>query len=196
MIFRNLPKKTLAYKEYVSVVEDLFEQGKSTGLQQTDAYLEYTKINIQRMKRIEKSVQLLEETKTAMSQITKPLTWLVLTEGWCGDAAQNLPAIYLMSLVSEKVNLQLILRDEHPEIMDHYLTNGSRSIPKLICFETQSLEERFTWGPRPSVLQAIIVGMKSNNASKEERGLAAQNWYNKDKTLSLQTEISNLVRNL
>ncbi|MBL7933970.1 MAG: thioredoxin family protein [Bacteroidia bacterium] len=192
----NLPKETLTYKDYVTLVEKLFEQGKSTGSLQSEAYFEYTKINLQRMKRIEKSTTLLEETKKIISEISTPLTWLVLTEGWCGDAAQNLPAIYLMSLESKNINFRLVLRDEHLEIMDKYLTNGSRSIPKLICFETESLRERFTWGPRPSELQEIIMRLKHENASKEERGLAAQNWYNKDKTLSLQKEISNLVRNL
>lgn len=192
----NLPKETLNYKDYISIVEDLFNQGKSTGTQQTEAYLEYTKINIQRMKRIEKSTQLLEDTKKIVAGVSTPLTWLVLTEGWCGDAAQNLPVIYLMSLETKNINLRLIFRDEHPEIMDRYLTQGSKSIPKLICFETESLKERFTWGPRPSELQEIILHMKHENATKEERGLAAQNWYNKDKTVSLQNELTNLVRNL
>lgn len=196
MSITSIPPGAMSYKEYVALVEKLLKDNLSTGHVQSEAYLEYSKLNVQRMNRIEKTTVLTESTKAALKTIREPLTWLVLTEGWCGDAAQNLPVLYLMSLENKAINLQIILRDDHAEIMDQYLTQGARAIPKLIALDSQSLRERFVWGPRPAELQTTILQLKDQGVAKEERSLAAQNWYNKNKTLSLQQEITSLVHNL
>ncbi len=196
MNLKSIPHDAMSYQAYVALVEKLLQQNLSTGHVQSEAYLEYSKLNLQRMRRIEKTVHLTEETKAALHLIQKPVTWLVLTEGWCGDAAQNLPVIELMTRENKNIRLEIILRDDHGDIMDNYLTAGARSIPKLICLDNDALQERFNWGPRPAELQDLILKLKDDGVAKEERSLAAQNWYNKDKGQSLQNEFINLVRNL
>jgi hypothetical protein len=154
----------------------------------------YTQLNQQRMHRIDKSIVLLPEAATLIRSITLPQTWLVLTEAWCGDAAQSLPVMHALAALNPLITLRLLMRDENPLLMDRYLTNGvSRSIPKLIALDDITLEELFTWGPRPAVLQKEFMQMKAAgmeyHAIKEE----LQRWYNKDKTVSIQQELASLA---
>jgi hypothetical protein len=201
MITEQTLKAAMSYLQYKTLLEDLLRQGKTTGPNQSHEYLDYAKINLQRMNRLEKTVVLIDDLKFVLSKIKTPYTWLVLTEGWCGDAAQSLPILYHIEKECSFIHLKLILRDEHPGIMDLYLTNGSKSIPKLICLsgdlsEKSAYKEHFSWGPRPAGLQEIVVKLKKENAPKEKKGLLTQTWYNADKTLSAQKELLNLVRKL
>ena len=196
MITQALLNTAMNYQQYKSLLEELLAQGKTTGTDQSQDYLNYAKINLQRMNRVEKTTELNEPIKLALSKISKKYTFLILTEGWCGDAAQNLPVFNLIEKNCNNIELKLILRDENLTVMDLYLTNGARAIPKVICVENNTLKEVFVWGPRPEALQEIVLQMKKDNKSLEEKGLITQNWYNADRTQSLQSEILSLVQNL
>jgi hypothetical protein len=77
-------------------------------------------------------------------------TWLVITEGWCGDAAFNVPLFHVLEkLAPEKVKLRLVLRDSNPALIDAHLTDGGRSVPKLIVL-SEALKPLGFWGPRPA----------------------------------------------
>jgi hypothetical protein len=187
-------EKALSYEAFKKLVEDLLAQGLATGPHQSEAYTHYSQLNMQRMHRLEKTFQILPEIKELMGRIYKPQTWLVLTEGWCGDAAQSIPVMHGLALENSLISLRFQLRDENLELMDQYLTNGvSRSIPKLIALDTFSGEELFNWGPRPAPLQQLFYRMKAEgmafDAAKEE----LQRWYNKDKTITIQQEIAVLA---
>lgn len=196
MITKELLDKAMNYGQYRSLLEDLLAHGKTTGPNQSEEYLSYAKINLQRMQRLDKTVVLEDDLKKALSNLSSAYTLLVLTEGWCGDAAQNLPVFQLLEKENANIQMKLILRDEHLEIMEDYLTNGARSIPKVICLDKISLEQKFVWGPRPAALQEIVMQLKKESKSHTEKGLITQNWYNADKTKSLQAEILSLVQNL
>ena len=187
-------EKALSYEAYKKLIEDLLAQGLATGPHQSEAFTHYSQLNVQRMHRLEKTFQILPEAKELMARIGKPQTWLVLTEGWCGDAAQSIPVMQGLSQGNPFITLLFLLRDENLELMDQYLTNGvSRSIPKLIALDTASREELFNWGPRPTPLQELFYKMKTEgmafDAAKEE----LQRWYNKDKTVTIQQEIPALA---
>ncbi len=79
---------------------------------------------------------------------------LVVTEPWCGDSLAILPAIAKLC-EHAGIPLRVVLRDEHPELIDRYLTNGGRSIPIAIALDGEGLEI-FHWGPRPAPAQAIF----------------------------------------
>lgn len=201
MITQELIDGAMNYEQYKKLLEGLLQQGKTTGPNQSDEYLNYAKINLQRMHRLEKTVNLGAELSDALRDIKVPYTWLVITEGWCGDASQNLPVLNLIDQGCSNIDLRLLLRDEHPQLIDQYLTNGARAIPKLICLKKDSTTDNtyaevFVWGPRPAVLQEIVMKLKKENASVAEKGLITQNWYNADKTQSLQEELLKLVRHL
>lgn len=181
----------MSYDEYRQKIADLHSDNKTTGINQSDVLLEYSKLNEHRMKRIEKTIKLLPEAKSFLSDLEEKVTWLVITEAWCGDAAQSVPVLHALAEQSEKVELKIILRDEHQEIMELFLTNGSKSIPKLVCLD-KSGKELFTWGPRPAELQKMVVEYKQRPEPKEpyeEFVIKLQKWYARDKTESVQKEI-------
>lgn len=198
-IDRAVLDTAMTYAQYRFVTDHLLAQNKTTGQNHSEAMLHYTRMNVTRMARLDKTTELTVEASEKLAQIQQPLTWLVLTEAWCGDAAQIVPVLNKLAEFNENINLRFILRDEHPGIMDAFLTNGSRSIPKVIILDTNTHEVLGSWGPRPSALQAILLpriedmkateDREARKAKYEEYKIEAQRWYNQDKTRSIQLEI-------
>jgi len=108
----------------------------------------YLKYNWERQARVHDSYSPSEALRSAAEAIQDAQLWMVLTEPWCGDSAFVLPVIAEAASLSDQVALRILPRDDNLDIMDQYLTDGSRSIPKLVAF-TKDGEELFTWGPRP-----------------------------------------------
>lgn len=192
----NYISKSITYNDYCSLLETLMKEGKTTGTNQSEDYLNYAKLNLARMNRLNKTIELTEELKRALKKITKKYIWLVITEGWCGDAAQNIPVFHFIEQENPNIELRLILRDENLELMDKYLTNGGRSIPKLICLDKESLKEIFVWGPRPQETQKVMLDLLARKVTLEDKSLIIQKWYNNDKTLTLQNEFIELLKKL
>ena len=187
-------QKSITYESYKRLIEDLLAEGKATGPEQSEALTRYTQLNVQRMHRLEKTIQLLPEVSEQMTGVSRPQTWLVLTEGWCGDAAQSLPVIKALADLNPNIQLRILLRDENPELMDRYLTNGvSRSIPKLIAVDRATGAQLFTWGPRPAALQESFYGMRSEGLPHDVIKEELQRWYNTDKTVTIQRELAALA---
>ncbi|MGG6230088.1 thioredoxin family protein [Tenacibaculum sp. SDUM215027] len=192
-IIQNSLQKALSYNEYRGLVSDLLSQGKSTGPNQSDDLLNYSKLNDKRMKRLDKTVKLTEETLAKIKDIKEPQTWLVLTEGWCGDAAQNLPVINKIAEENPNINLKLVLRDENLELMDEFLTNGGRSIPKLIALNDEN-EVINTWGPRPTIATKMVIDYKDKYGSLDaDFKTDLQVWYNKNKGENTQEDIVSIL---
>ena len=189
---QSLIDKAFTYQQYRRQIDEQLAKADTTDPKE-EAYLQYTKLNVQRMKRLDKTVKLSDELQQAITT-TKSCTWLVLTEGWCGDAAQANPIFNLIAAASAgKIQLRFLLRDANPELMDQHLTNGSRSIPKLIVLN-DNFEELASWGPRPATLQNLITEWKSNpNLNKTEWIEKAQAWYIADATKSTQKELAQLI---
>lgn len=196
----NLEKRHLEnamdYITYRKLVDTLLLEGKTTGPNQSASLTEYTKLNVVRMKRVDKTIEILTDLQKNMESIEYEQTWVVITEGWCGDAAQTVPVFYALSKLTDKINLQLVLRDENPELMNKYLTKGSRSIPKLIVTRTENLEELFNWGPRPQPLQKIFYELRTNNLPYMEIAEKLHTWYAADKTKTTQQELLALFKNI
>lgn len=185
--------RCMSYGAYKELLERLLREGKTTGHEQGEEKIANAKVNYQRMLRVERDVKLTDEMTAALKAVKGKYHWVVITEGWCADTAQQMPVFAEVSKRFPSVSLCLLLRDENPQVMEQYLTNGTRSIPKLICVEQETLREVFVWGPRPAELQGMVLKLKEENASKEQKGLMLQKWYNADKTKSLQGEIGALV---
>lgn len=186
---------SMGYEEYREKNRALHEEGKTTGHTQTEQYLHYSVLNEQRMRRLDKTVKLNEEIIHVVEQL-ETQTWLVLTEAWCGDAAQNIPVLKKMADLNPKIELKLILRDVNDPIMQEHLTNGGKSIPKLIAFNAQN-EVLFSWGPRPAPVQKMMIDYKNQPEPKapySELSLEVQRWYNKDKTVTFQQEMLDLLQ--
>ncbi|HLR24873.1 MAG TPA: thioredoxin family protein [Fodinibius sp.] len=194
LISPDIIENAMGYEAYREMIDDLLAEGKTTGDNHADEMIGYSRMNVQRMKRLDKQVELTDELTNALQENDRELIWLGLTEAWCGDAAQNIPVIAKMARESDRLTLRLILRDEHIDIMDQYLTNGGRSIPKLVCLDAETLDELGSWGPRPgNFQQQVIAWMDDPDLSQEEWGQRLHKWYAKDKTQTLQSDFVKLI---
>jgi hypothetical protein len=190
---KNHIEKSMTYAEYIKLIDDLLLDGKTTGPNQSEAMFNYGKLNRQRMHRLEKTVLLSESLKKAAARVERKMIWLIVTEGWCGDAAQNIPTIEKIAAESPNIETRYVLRDENPELMDKYLTNNARSIPKLIALDAATLEELGTWGPRPQAAMDYFIEMRESGLEKPQMMENLQRWYLKDKERSLQIEFEALL---
>ncbi len=182
------------YAEYKELINELLADEKTTGEDQSEELLEMTRLNIARMTRIDKTINMQPASKEAAAAIKKPQVWLILTEAWCGDAAQTIGVMRAFAKQNSLIEMRFLLRDEHPELMDQYLTDGkNRSIPKLIAVDKASGEELFNWGPRPASLQKQFKDMQSSGVDAEDSEETIHQWYTKDKTLSTQDELAELI---
>lgn len=183
----------VGYPEYRNLINDLLADGKTTGPDSSEAMLHYTKMNVQRMNRVDKTARLTNEILEALQMLNGTYRFLVISEGWCGDAAQIVPVINKIAEGSNgKIELKLVLRDQHLELMDAHLTNGGRAIPiVLVLNEEGSLIHQ--WGPRPAVLQALLKDWKKETTDMVILAERLHGWYAKDKTLSTQAELLHLL---
>jgi len=145
------------------------------------------------MKRLEKTVQLHNSLKLKAQNISRKMIWLIITEGWCGDAAQNIPAIEKIAAESPNIETRYILRDANLDLMDKYLSYNARSIPKLIALDAGTLQELGTWGPRPQAAMDYFFEMKHQGFEKPQMMENMQRWYNQDKEELLQAEFETLL---
>jgi hypothetical protein len=191
-IIENSLKTAISYSDYRSLVSNLLIKGKSTGPEQSDDLTNYSKLNDRRMKRLDKTIKISEETIQEFQKVKQPQTWLVLTEGWCGDAAQNLPILNKIASDTANIDLKIVLRDENLDLMDLFLTNGGRSIPKLIVLDKDNNVLDF-WGPRPTIATKMVADYKEKNGTLDPQFKQdLQVWYNKDKGKSVQNDFVNL----
>jgi hypothetical protein len=191
-------ESALPYSAYRKLIDDLLAEGKTTGNAQSDSAVAITKLNVQRMRRLDKTVKLQPALLAELKQLDQPWVWLVLTEGWCGDSAQTIPVFAKIAEANAKINLRMILRSDYPEVMDAYLTDGSRSIPKLICL-TPELEELGTWGSRPQPGKEILQKYKKQYGDQfrdhyDEFTEELHLWYGRDRTQTLQAELTESIR--
>lgn len=187
--------KAMSYNEYKAHVNELLEKGQATGNTQNEMYLEYSKLGVQRMKRWEKTIKINDEQKERILKITKPQAWLVISEGWCGDAATALPIIAKISELNPSISLQIILRDEHPDLINAFLTNGGQSIPKLIAYNPKEDKVLYTWGPRSLAATKLVEKEKEKNDGKftADSKTVLQQWYNKDKGQNIIEDLIQLL---
>lgn len=157
-------------------------------------YFEYRKLNFQRTSRVEKTFLPAPETQDVFASISSEQTWYVITENWCGDSAQSLPVIASLANLSENIILKIVLRDSNPEFMNLYLTNGNKSIPKLVVFDKQG-SELFHWGPRPKSAQDLFRDLKTQGLDKTEINKELHLWYAKNRGKEVEKEIMEMIKN-
>ena len=187
-------QKGISYQDYRSMVHDLVEQGSTTGADKSEALINYTMLNDRRMKRWDKTIKVSEELKNRVSSFQGHVTWLVITESWCGDAAHVIPVLNKIAELSEQIDLKLVLRDENEALMNQFLTNGGRAIAKLIMIDNATGEVLNTFGPRPSEATQLVNDYKAKyGALTPEFKEKLQGWYNKDKGQNIISDILKLL---
>lgn len=194
MVIAESLLKSHTYDEYRKIVSDLLHQGLSTGNEQSEDLTNYSKLNEVRMHRLDKTMEIDEAIIQQLLSLKGKYIWLVISEGWCGDAAQLLPIFNKMALISLNIKLKIVFRDENEELMNLFLTNGSKSIPKLLVLETESNKVLKNWGPRPNGATQLIKSYKEQYGKIDETAKTElQMWYLHNKGLSTQKEIMEMM---
>jgi hypothetical protein len=185
---------SLSYIEYRKTVSDLLKRGSVSGNEQSEDLLKYSFLNETRMNRLDKTLSVPEDVAGQLKNLKKEYIWLVLTEGWCGDAAQINPILFKMASVTDKIELRFVFRDENDGLMNCFLTNGSRSVPKVIVLEKSHNDLKANWGPRPEGASNLIKSYKKQYGVVDETAKTElQLWYLHDKGLSTMRELTNLM---
>jgi hypothetical protein len=187
--------KGKTYSEYRKLLSDLLLEKKSTAAEQTEKLTHYSFLNEGRMKRLDKTLSLTKENTNKLKTLQKEYIWLVISEGWCGDAAQILPVFHKMELASDKkIDLKIVLRDENEALMNLFLIQKAKSIPILIIIDKQTGLVADHWGPRPKGAKKMIEVYKKNFGIIDEVAKTElQRWYFKDKGISTQNEIIEII---
>lgn len=181
--------KSYSYQEYRSLIKELLAQNKSTGNNQSEEIFNFSNLNDKRMDRLDKTIKLEETTLKKLEKVDKKYTWLLLSEGWCGDAAQNVPVINKMAETSDNIDLRIVLRDENLDLMDEFLTGGGRAIPMMLILD-ENKNVISTWGSRPSEATKMVEEYKKEHGKIDaEFKKNLQIWYNKNKGSNLQQDL-------
>ena len=192
--FDNMsPQNVMTYDEYKKMIIDELKDINPDELEGLEReHYNHREINFQRINRLEKHFQISSELKNEIIKIKQPQVWMVITESWCGDSAQNLPVIAKVAQSNTNIDLKLILRDENPHIMDMFLTNGSRSIPILVAFDYQG-NILFKWGPRPKSAQELVKKLTEEGMGKDDFIKQLHLWYVRNRGKDLDCEMADLM---
>jgi thiol-disulfide isomerase/thioredoxin len=183
------------YTSYRNKIDALLAEGKVTGAKQSEALVEFTKLNNQRMNRIDKTVALLPDLQNRIAGTSRKMQWVMLAQGWCGDCAQLVPVFGKIADASQgKIELTIVNPDERNDLMERFSTNGTRSVPKVAILDADNGELIGVWGPRPKPAQEIMLKWKATNGamSKDDFEKELHTWYAKDKTLTTQSELAEM----
>lgn len=176
------------YIEYKQLFDTILDNPSPEYPYDDAMYQDYTKLNRSRMNRWSKQLVLDDNLVSRIKQIAAPQHWIIITEPWCGDAAHIVPFLIRIAELNDCISYDIQLRDSEPFLIESYLTNGTKSIPKLIVRDENG-QDIFNWGPRPKGAQQLMDKMKAENADFETTKIALQNWYNKDKGVSIYSEL-------
>lgn len=181
-----------SWENYLDRFEEILNAKLPESPYDNKDYFNYLKLNASRQKRWLKKGEINGSLKKKVEQISNEQTWYIITEPWCGDAAHSVPFIYMIAELNDHITLKIVWRDTPPFMIENYLTNGGKSVPKLIVRD-QEENDLFTWGPRPAPCQKLYHQLKEKNADFEEMKIELQQWYNKDKGQTLQKELEHLI---
>ena len=155
-------------------------------------YVFYARYNFERSERVHAAFVPSPRLTAALALLSAPQLWLVITEDWCGDSAYALPVIADAAARTPLVTLRILPRDAHLDVMDGYLTNGGRSIPKLIGFGADG-RELFQWGPRTADAVRHRETLVAEGLEKTAVIARLTDWYDADGWTSFDAELAGLV---
>lgn len=184
---------SISYKGYVNTIFKMVQEKSTSGADQSDERIELTKLNMHRMKRINEAT-----LDLAVTNLKKPVGVLIITEAWCGDSAQNVPWLeHYLNSCNPTIESYYFFRDEHPELMNLFLTNGSRSIPKYVFFNKENGEVLATWGPRPTEIKNWLADFRTTHPeiTKHEWEIELHKYYTKNKGEAMLTDLKEIISN-
>ncbi len=192
-LIKNAFEKGLTFDEFLKKTEDYITSTDADALGAEEKFIyDYTKLNLQRMKRVMKTHPVPGDVEEKIKAIDALQNWMIITENWCGDSAQSSPEFHKMSLLNGNITLRVVERDTYPEVMDIYLTNGKKSIPIVVAFDSE-WNQLWKWGARPAMLQNQIDEWLAAGMGKDEWIEKIHLWYGKNKGEELYKEMNSLI---
>lgn len=195
-IIRDSLLKAVSYETYRNLIDKYEAEGTTSGEEQTEERVQYTALNQKRYKRLDKTISIALEQADCIINFPKSICLLVITESWCGDAAQILPVVHKIAELNPKITMKLVFRDENELLMNQFLTNGGKAIPVVLFLD---LEDKVLarWGSRPSVATQMVEAEKAKNGKltpefKEE----LQKWYNQDKGMTIVNDFVKILEDI
>ncbi|TWO31374.1 thioredoxin family protein [Seonamhaeicola sediminis] len=193
-IIKKALENSMSYESYRNLMIHLVEHGETTGDEKSNTRIDFTKLNNRRMKRWDRTLKVSEQAKKRLMTFETDVTWLVITESWCGDAAHVLPALNKIAELNPKIAMHIVIRDDNKELMNMFLTDGNQAIPKLIMIDNESNAVLDTYGPRPSEATGYVNRFKAANGTltpqfKED----LQHWYNNDRGLTIVEDVIEML---
>lgn len=184
----------MTYHAYRELVKQMVDEKSTTGANKSEDFVSHTKLSEQRMKRWDKTIKISEDDTRKIQAFNHKLIWLVIAESWCGDAAHVVPVLNKIAELNPNIDLKIVLRDDNLALMDLYLTNGGRSIPKLIIINAGTGNVLDTYGPRPTEATNYVNRYKAKHGTltpefKED----LQHWYNKNKGENVIKDLTELL---
>jgi len=188
----HISAAAIPYDAYFEHVQTYAATNTTSGPTQSESLSHYTKLNASRMRRLNKQVRPSKDLIDLIDRSKIAQKWIIITEAWCGDAAQNIPYVARLAQACVTVELGFVYRDEHLAYMDAYLTRGGRSIPKLIIYRADNLSEITNWGPRPAAAQKMVDAYKAKGPEGEpfaEFSEKLHKWYQVNANIDLENEL-------
>lgn len=195
MKYQDIFNTGLDYDSYRKLVDELVDQNKTTGNDQSELKIEYTKLNIQRMNRIDKTVHLSQNQIENIPNIEIDI--LFIGDAWCGDTAQILPIISKIEKASSgNIRMKIVSRDTSNELSEKHDNQGIISIPKLLFINRSSNDVMAEWGSRPQPAIEILKKWKANldTMSKEDFEKELHLWYARDKGQHIIEEVLDVIK--
>lgn len=183
----------LSYEDYRAhwrEQKDASPKGKDPDERRRIHFLTY---NWKRQARVHEEYTPSDELRDALDDVDEPQLWMVLTEPWCGDSAFLLPVVADAAQLHDDVALRILNRDDNLDVMDEYLTGGSRSIPKLVAFSEEG-EELFTWGPRPEGARTLFADLREAHDEKRDAIAELLEYYRSGGWREADEELTTAVR--
>ncbi len=180
--------------QYIAQFEEILQGKNKQSPYDSEAYVNYVKMNQARIKRWTKKGKLIEPLANKVKHIDEEMHWLLITEPWCGDAAHSHAFISKLAELNPLISLTVQNRDAAESEIDNYLTNGSKSIPILVVRDAVK-NDLFVWGPRPGEAQDMVMSHKTDTSiSPDDKKKDLQIWYNKDRGVMMQKELFELFQ--
>ena len=184
--------KAISFDEYFKKTEEIVNKKEEELTDDEKKMLKYYQLGVQRMSRMIKIYKPNEEQLQKLSEKNFKGKFLIISEGWCGDAGQTVPAVSLF--FQGKNEVRIIYRDENLDLIDQFLTNGTRSIPIVIILDEN--DNVIThWGPRPAHGAELLKKHKTDpkNDTKEQFYNDIQVYYSKNRGIDVINEILELI---
>ncbi|MEJ2054602.1 MAG: thioredoxin family protein [Calditrichaceae bacterium] len=130
--------------------------------------------------------------------IPENLKILTLVQPGCADTAAILSVVQKF-FENSNTKLRILKRDDNPDLMDQFLTNGGRAVPLFIIMDEQgNYLARF--GPRPEKMQNFFEehreAINKGEIEKSEIIRKIRNFYAKDRGRTIINEFKNILKKI